>query len=90
MDFFLLLRFKDKATRRHTEKKNHFSDWLTHFQARETTNIPIDVIENIQKEINKYNYTEEEVKTISEVRIPDIEAALKAADAPYILGQGIE
>ena len=31
-----------------------------------------------------------EVKTISEVRIPDIEAALKAADAPYILGQGIE
>ena len=31
-----------------------------------------------------------EVKTISEVRIPEIEAALKAADAPYILGQGIE
>ena len=31
-----------------------------------------------------------EVKSISEVRIPDIEAALKAADAPYILGQGIE
>ena len=31
-----------------------------------------------------------EVKTISEVRIPDIEASLKAADAPYILGQGIE
>jgi photosystem II stability/assembly factor-like uncharacterized protein len=31
-----------------------------------------------------------EVKSISEVRIPEIEAALKAADAPYILGQGIE
>ena len=31
-----------------------------------------------------------EVKSISEVRIPEIEAALKAADAPYIFGQGIE
>jgi len=31
-----------------------------------------------------------EVKTISEVRIPELEAALKAADAPYIMGQGIE
>lgn len=31
-----------------------------------------------------------EVKSISEVRIPEIEVALKAADAPYILGQGIE
>ena len=31
-----------------------------------------------------------EVKTISETRIPAIESALKAAGAPYIMGQGIE
>ena len=31
-----------------------------------------------------------EVKTISDVRIPELEAALKAAEAPYIMGQGIE
>mgnify|MGYP006417347253 FL=1 len=59
------------------EKKNHFSDWLTHFQARETTNIPIEIIENIQNEINKYKYTEEEIKTISDVKIKKILKKLK-------------
>jgi len=59
------------------EKKNHFTEWLTHFQARETTNISIDIIENIKKEINKYKYTEEEIKTISDIKIKKIIKKLK-------------
>lgn len=35
------------------KRENHFNEWLNQFQARETTNIPEDVIDQIRSEFKK-------------------------------------
>jgi hypothetical protein len=47
------------------EKESHFSVWMAHFQARETKFVTKEIMDNINLEIKKYNYTEEEKKNIS-------------------------
>ena len=35
------------------KRENHFSEWLSQFQAQETTNIPTEVIEQLRNELKK-------------------------------------
>ena len=51
------------------EKESHFSVWMAHFQARETKFVTKEIMDNINSEIKKYNYTEEEKKNISDNHI---------------------
>ena len=37
----------------HIKELNHFNEWLAQFQAKETTDIPKDVYDNINKELKK-------------------------------------
>ena len=51
------------------EKKNHFFVWLTHFQARESKYISDEIVNVILNEIKKYNYSKQEIKSITDNNI---------------------
>jgi hypothetical protein len=48
---------------------NHFREILAQFQAKESTQIPVDIIENIHKEIKKYRHS---IATITNKETKDI------------------
>ena len=43
---------------------NHFNEWLSQFQAKESTFISIDIIEKLQNEIKKERIKKEDIKNI--------------------------
>ena len=54
---------------------NHFNEWLAQFQAKETTDIPKDVYDNIIEEIKKESYIS--IDTISITKLRSILKKLK-------------
>tara|TARA_B100000131_G_scaffold16125_1_gene16309 strand:+ start:2688 stop:3632 length:945 start_codon:yes stop_codon:yes gene_type:complete len=54
------------------KRENHFNEWLSQFQAQETTNIPTDVIEQLKNELKKLK-----IKTLEEVTHARVRSLLK-------------
>lgn len=54
------------------KRENHFNEWLNQFQARETTNIPEDVIDQIRSEFKKNR-----IKNLDEITHAKVKAILK-------------
>ena len=54
------------------KRDNHFNEWLLQFQARETTTIPDDVIENLRSELKK-----QKIKTLSDITHTKIRTLLR-------------
>ena len=56
------------------KRKNHFCEWLSQFQAKESSEIPDDVIQKIKKELDKMHYSN---KKINETKISKFKSILK-------------
>jgi predicted DNA-binding transcriptional regulator len=54
------------------KRENHFNEWLSQFQAQETTNIPPEVIEQLRNELKKIK-----VKTVDEITHARVRSLLK-------------
>ena len=54
------------------KRENHFNEWLSQFQAQETTNIPPDVIEQLRNELKKMK-----VKVLDEITHARVRGLLK-------------
>jgi hypothetical protein len=54
------------------KRENHFNEWLSQFQAQETTNIPIEVIEELRNELKKIK-----IKTVEEITHARVRGLLK-------------
>ncbi len=54
------------------KRENHFNEWLSQFQAQETTNIPTEVIEQLQNELKKIK-----IKALDEVTHARVRGLLK-------------
>ena len=54
------------------KRENHFNEWLSQFQAQETTNIPTEVIEQLQNELKKIK-----IKSLDEVTHARVRGLLK-------------
>jgi hypothetical protein len=54
------------------KRENHFNEWLSQFQAQETTNIPQDVIEQLRNELKKIK-----VKVVEEITHARVRSLLK-------------
>src|SRR6056300_361842 len=54
------------------KRENHFNEWLSQFQAQETTNIPPVVIEQLRNELKKIK-----VKTLDEITHARVRSLLK-------------
>lgn len=80
---------------------NHFNEWLAQFQAKETTDIPMEVYNNVLKELNKNKYINISKITNKQVReilkklkynkfyehIPNIINVITGNKAPSLLPQ---
>jgi hypothetical protein len=53
-------------------RENHFNEWIAQFQAKESTNVPSDVIEKLRSEFKK-----QKIKEISEITHAKIKEFLK-------------
>tara|TARA_B100000401_G_C52742136_1_gene688932 strand:+ start:271 stop:1215 length:945 start_codon:yes stop_codon:yes gene_type:complete len=54
------------------KRENHFNEWLSQFQAQETTNIPTDVIEQLRNELKKIK-----IKSLEEITHARVRSLLK-------------
>jgi hypothetical protein len=54
------------------KRDNHFNEWLLQFQAQETTNIPVEVIDQLRSEFRK-----QKIKNISDVTHAKVRTLLK-------------
>ena len=54
------------------KRENHFNEWLSQFQAQETTNIPPEVIEQLRNELKKMK-----IKTVEEITHARVRSLLK-------------
>ena len=54
------------------KRENHFNEWLSQFQAQETTSIPEDVIEQLRNELKKIK-----VKVVEEITHARVRSLLK-------------
>tara|TARA_A100001035_G_scaffold272837_1_gene262611 strand:+ start:1090 stop:2034 length:945 start_codon:yes stop_codon:yes gene_type:complete len=54
------------------KRENHFNEWLSQFQAQETTNIPQDVIDQLRNELKKIK-----VKAVEEITHARVRSLLK-------------
>ena len=54
------------------KRENHFNEWLSQFQAQETTNIPTEVIEQLRNELKKIK-----IKTVEEITHARVRGLLK-------------
>lgn len=54
------------------KRENHFNEWVAQFQAKESTNVPNEVIEQIRSEFKK-----QKIKDISEITHAKVRALLK-------------
>tara|TARA_B100000287_G_scaffold121928_2_gene113741 strand:+ start:874 stop:1818 length:945 start_codon:yes stop_codon:yes gene_type:complete len=54
------------------KRENHFSEWLSQFQAQETTNIPTEVIEQLRNELKKIK-----IKKLDEITHARVRGLLK-------------
>jgi len=54
------------------KRENHFSEWLSQFQALETTTIPDDVIDKLRAELKKMK-----IKTVDEITAKVVRSLLK-------------
>jgi len=54
------------------KRENHFNEWLSQFQAQETTNIPLEVIEELQNELKKIK-----IKALDEITHARVRSLLK-------------
>ena len=50
------------------KRENHFNEWLSQFQAQETTNIPLEVIDQLKNELKKIKIKKVEEITHARVR----------------------
>lgn len=53
-------------------RENHFNEWIAQFQAKESTNVPSDVIEKLRSEFKK-----QKIKEISEITHAKVKEFLK-------------
>ena len=54
------------------KRENHFNEWLSQFQAQETTNIPTEVIEQLRNELKKIK-----IKIVEEITHARVRSLLK-------------
>jgi len=54
------------------KRENHFNEWISQFQAQETTNIPDDVLEQLRCELKK-----QRIKNLSEITHTKVRTLLK-------------
>ena len=54
------------------KRENHFNEWLSQFQAQETTNIPQDVIDQLRTELKKIK-----IKVVEEITHARVRSLLK-------------
>ena len=54
------------------KRENHFNEWVAQFQAKESTNVPKDVIEKIRTEFKK-----QKIKDVSEITHAKVRGLLK-------------
>jgi len=54
------------------KRENHFNEWLSQFQAQETTNIPTEVMDQLRIELKKIK-----IKTLEEITHARVRALLK-------------
>jgi hypothetical protein len=54
------------------KRENHFNEWVSQFQAKESTSVPADVIEELRSEFKK-----QRIKDFSEVTHEKVKALLK-------------
>jgi len=54
------------------KRENHFNEWLSQFQAQETTNIPIEVIDELRNELKKIK-----IKMVEEITHARVRGLLK-------------
>lgn len=54
------------------KRENHFNEWVAQFQAKESTNVPNDVIEKIRTEFKK-----QKIKDVSEITHAKVRGLLK-------------
>jgi hypothetical protein len=54
------------------KRENHFNEWISQFQAKESTHVPKDVIEKLRTEFRK-----QKVKDLSEITHEKVKALLK-------------
>ena len=68
------------------KRENHFNEWLSQFQAQETTNIPTDVIDQLKNELKKIKI--KNVEEITHARVRNLLKKLKLnkyyEHVPYI------
>lgn len=68
------------------KRENHFNEWVSQFQAKESTSVPPDVIDQLRSEFKK-----QKIKDLSEITHEKVKALLKKLNkskyyehAPYI------
>jgi hypothetical protein len=68
------------------KRENHFNEWVSQFQAKESTSVPPEVIEQLRSEFKK-----QKIKELSEITHEKVKALLKKLDkskyyehVPYI------
>ena len=68
------------------KRENHFNEWVSQFQAKESTSVPPDVIDQLRAEFKK-----QKIKELSEITHEKVKALLKKLDkskyyehVPYI------
>tara|TARA_B100000405_G_scaffold302924_1_gene267774 strand:+ start:8660 stop:9607 length:948 start_codon:yes stop_codon:yes gene_type:complete len=54
------------------KRENHFNEWLSQFQAQETTTIPVEVIEQLRSELKKMK-----IKNVEEITHAKVRSLLK-------------
>lgn len=54
------------------KRENHFNEWISQFQAKESTSVPIEVIEQLRTEFKK-----QKIKDLSEITHEKVKALLK-------------
>ena len=54
------------------KRENHFNEWISQFQAQETTNIPVTVIDQLRSEFKK-----QKIKNLNDITHAKVRAVLK-------------
>ena len=54
------------------KRENHFNEWISQFQAQETTNIPVEVLDQLRSEFKK-----QRIKNLSEITHAKVRTLLK-------------
>ena len=57
------------------KRENHFNEWVSQFQAKESTSVPPEVIEQLRSEFKK-----QKIKELSEITHEKVKALLKKLD----------